>query len=152
MEPQVPITIWFPLTHKTAITNHRLVDFDGKHVRFRWRDYADDNKVKVMRLDGTEFVRRFLLHVLPKGFTRIRHYGLLANRCRAGKLARCRELLAQPEPEPPEPETVQAMMLRLTGKDITVCERCGHGPLRQVPLPKAPPETAWLAPRPRPPP
>ena len=139
-------------THKTAITNHRLVDFDGKHVRFRWRDYADGNKVKVMRLDGAEFVRRFLLHVLPKGFTRIRHYGLLANRCRAGKLARCRELLAQPEPEPPEPETVPAMMLRLTGKDITVCERCGHGPLRQVPLPKAPPETAWQAPRPRSPP
>ena len=139
-------------THKTAITNHRLVDFDGEHVRFRWRDYAHGNKVKVMRLDGGEFVRRFLLHVLPKGFTRIRHYGLLANRCRAGKLARCRELLAQPEPEPPAPETVPAMMLRLTGKDITVCDKCGHGPLRQVPLPKASPETAWRAPRPRPPP
>ena len=120
--------------HKTAITNHRLVDFDGEHVRFRWRDYAHGNKVKVMRLDVGEFIRRFLLHVLPKGFTRIRHYGLLANRCRGAKLARCRELLAQPEPEPPEPETAAAMMLRLTGKDITVCERCGHGPLRQVPL------------------
>ena len=94
-------------THKTAIANHRLVDFDGEHVRFRWRDYADGNKVKVMRLDVDEFIRRFLLHVLPRGFTRLRHYGLLANRCRARKLARCRALLAQPDPEPREPETTR---------------------------------------------
>ena len=69
-------------THKTAIGNHRLVEFDGEHVRFRWRDYADGNKAKVMRLDADEFIRRFLLHVLPRGFTRLRHYGLLANRSR----------------------------------------------------------------------
>ena len=87
-------------THKTAIGNHRLVDFDGGHVRFRWRDYADNNTVKVMRLDADEFIRRFLLHVLPHGFTRLRHYGLLANRCRASKLALCRDLLGQPAPEP----------------------------------------------------
>ena len=96
-------------TRKTAITNHRRVDFDGEQVRFRWRDHAHGNKVKVMRLDGGESARRFLLHVLPKGFTRIRHYGLLANRRRAGKLARCRELLAQPEPEPPEPARLLKM-------------------------------------------
>ena len=89
----VPIKTWFPLTHKTAITNHRLVDFDGERVRFRWRDYADGNKAKLMRLDADEFIRRFLLHVLPRGFTRLRHYGLLANRCRARKLAVCRDLL-----------------------------------------------------------
>ena len=119
-------------THKTAIGNHRLVDFDGEHVRFHWRDYADGNKVKVMRLDADEFVRRFLLHVLPRGFTRLRHYGLLANRCRARKLALCRGLLGQPAPEPPEPETAQEMMLRLTGIDITVCRQCGEGTLRQI--------------------
>ena len=119
-------------THKTAIGNHRLVDLDGEHVRFRWRDYADGNKVKVMRLDADEFVRRFLLHVLPRGFTRLRHYGLLANRCRARKLALCRGLLGQPAPEPPEPETAQEMMLRLTGIDITVCRQCGEGTLRQI--------------------
>ena len=56
-------------THKTAIGNHRLVDFDGEHVRFRWRDYADGNRRKVMRLEADEFIRRFLLHVLPRGFT-----------------------------------------------------------------------------------
>ena len=138
-------------THKTAITNHRLVDFDGEHVRFRWRDYADGNKVKVMRLEADEFIRRFLLHVLPHGFTRLRHYGLLANRFRAGKLARCRTLLDQPEPEPFEPEDTQAMMLRLTGKDITVCEQCGQGPLQRTAIPKASPEAVCQAARPRPP-
>lgn len=114
-------------THKTAIGNHRLVDFDGEHVRFRWRDYADANKVKVMRLDADEFIRRFLLHVLPRSFTRLRHYGLLASRYRARKLGLCRGLLHQPAPEPREPET-----LRLTGIDITVCGQCGKGTLRQM--------------------
>ena len=119
-------------THKSAIANHRLVDFDAEHVRFRWRDYAHGNKLKVMRLDAGEFIRRFLLHVLPRGFTRLRHYGLLGNRGRARNLALCRTLLAQPAPEPREPETPQAMMLRLTGIDITVCRQCGHGALRRI--------------------
>ena len=119
-------------THKTAIGNHRLVGFDGQHVRFRWRDYADGNRVKVMRLDADEFIRRFLLHVLPHGFTRLRHYGLLANRCRARKLALCRALLDQPAPEPREPETTREMMLRLTGIDIALCGRCGRGTLHQT--------------------
>ena len=119
-------------SHKTAIGNHRLVDFDGEHVRFRWRDYADNNTVKVMRLHADEFIRRFLLHVLPHGFTRLRHYGLLANRCRASKLALCRDLLGQPAPEPREPETAQEMLLRLTGIDITVCRQCGKGTLHQT--------------------
>ena len=119
-------------THKTAIANHRLVDFDGEHVRFRWRDYAQGNKVKVMRLKAGEFVRRFLLHVLPRGFTRLRHYGVLANRARARKLALCRALLDQPAPEARDPETAQEMMLRLTGIDITVCRHCGVGTLSQV--------------------
>ena len=119
-------------THKSAIANHRLVDFDGEHVRFRWRDYAHGNKRKVMRLDAGEFVRRFLLHVLPRRFTRLRHYGVLANRGRARNLALCRALLDQPAAEPREPETSQAMMLRLTGIDITVCRHCGMGTLSRI--------------------
>ena len=119
-------------THKSAIANHRLVDFDGEHVQFRWRDYAHGNKVKVMTLDTGEFIRRFLLHVLPRGFTRLRHYGVLANRGRTRKLALCRTLLAQPDPKPREPESPQAMMLRLTGIDITVCPECGRGTLRRI--------------------
>ena len=138
-------------THKTAIANHRLVDFDAEQVRFRWRDYARANKLKVMRLDAGEFIRRFLLHVLPRGFTRLRHYGLLGNRGRARKLALCRTLLAQPIPEPREPETPQAMMLRLTGIDITVCRQCGHGALRRILL-LAPHNYAVMrVPAPRPP-
>ena len=138
-------------THKSAIANHRLVDFDGEHVRFRWRDYARGNQRKVMRLDAGEFIRRFLLHVLPRRFTRLRHYGLLGNRGRARKLALCRTLLAQPIPEPREPETPQAMMLRLTGIDITVCRQCGHGALRRILL-LAPNNYAVMrVPAPRPP-
>ena len=149
--PEQVLTYLGRYTHKTAISNHRLVDFDGQNVRFRWRDYAHGNKRKVMSLDVDEFIRRFLLHVLPHGFTRLRHYGLLANRFRAGKLARCRALLAQPEPEPSEPETTQELLLRLTGIDITLCQQCGQGPLRQVPIPKSRSHTAWGAPKSRPP-
>jgi len=119
-------------THKVAIANHRLVDFDGEHVRFRWRDYADGNRRKVMRLRADEFIRRFLLHVLPRGFTRLRHYGLLGNRDRNRKLALCRALLKQAAPPPREPETAKAMMLRLTGIDITLCRHCGCGTLHRV--------------------
>ena len=82
-------------THRVAISNHRLVAIDDTHVSFRWKDYRDNgrSKSKVMRLTPGEFMRRFLLHVLPDGFHRIRHYGLFANGHRAEKLALCRKLL-----------------------------------------------------------
>jgi hypothetical protein len=70
-------------THRVAIANHRLVSIAGGTVRFRWRDYAHHNQLKVMALPAAEFLRRFLLHVVPSGFMRIRHFGLLANRHRA---------------------------------------------------------------------
>jgi hypothetical protein len=85
-------------THRVAISNHRLVSLDDRSVSFRWKDYADGNAPRTMTLDGVEFVRRFLQHVLPAGFVRIRHFGFLANRCRDDKLARCRALLGQPRP------------------------------------------------------
>src|SRR4051812_41921744 len=80
-------------THKAAISNHRLVDLAAGRVSFRWKDYAHGGRQGVMTLDAVEFVRRFLMHVLPSGFVRVRHYGLLANRHRQEKLARCRDLL-----------------------------------------------------------
>jgi len=80
-------------THRIAISNHRLLAFDGEHVTFRWRDYAHGNQSRVMSLHAIEFLRRFFLHVLPKGFVRIRHFGFLANRFRAARLALCRKLL-----------------------------------------------------------
>ena len=127
-------------THKVAISNHRLVDFDRQYVRFHWRDYADRNRKKTMRLHADEFIRRFLLHVLPFRFTRIRHYGLLSNRDRNQKLAACRALLGQDPTQPPPPETPTIMMLRLTGIDITMCPCCKQGTLVRIdtlnPLPR----------------
>ncbi len=88
-------------------------------VRSRWRDSARGNCVKTMALSAGEFLSRFLLHVPPGGFVRIRHFGLLANRGRTAKLARCRALLAAVAPEAPAaPEPVAALLLRLTGVDI----------------------------------
>ena len=85
-------------THRVAISNNRLIDFADGQVAFAWKDYRHESRRKVMRLDAQEFVRRFLLHVLPTGFQRIRHYGLLANRHREIKLEHCRQLLAAPAP------------------------------------------------------
>jgi hypothetical protein len=85
-------------THRVAIANSRLLDLDQTHVSFGWKDYRESgcHKSKVMRLDVSEFMRRFLLHVLPNGFHRIRHYGLFANTHRADKLALSRSLLDVP--------------------------------------------------------
>jgi DNA-directed RNA polymerase subunit RPC12/RpoP len=80
-------------THRVAISNHRLVAFENDRVSFRWRDYAHGGKKKVMTVSADEFLRRFLLHVLPKGLVRIRHFGFFANRRRKTALARCRQLL-----------------------------------------------------------
>jgi predicted Zn-ribbon and HTH transcriptional regulator len=81
-------------THRVAISNHRLLAFDQERVTFRWKDYARGGKQGQMTLPATEFLRRFFLHVLPKGFVRIRHFGFLANRFRASRLALSRQLLA----------------------------------------------------------
>ena len=80
-------------THRVAISNHRIVSFDGEHITFRYKDYAHGGKQRVMTLTAVEFLRRFFLHVLPKGFVRIRHFGFLANRWRTARLATCREVL-----------------------------------------------------------
>jgi len=86
-------------THRIAISNARILDIDAREVTFRYTDYGDHDRTKVMRLEGEEFVRRFLLHILPKGLMRVRHYGFLANRCRKAKLARIRSALNAPSPE-----------------------------------------------------
>ncbi|TIR15057.1 MAG: IS91 family transposase, partial [Mesorhizobium sp.] len=87
-------------THRVAISNNRLIDIEDGAVRFRWKDYRHGDRQKVMTVSADEFMRRFLLHVLPEGFHRIRYYGFLGNRHRAQKLARCRGLLGMPAPEP----------------------------------------------------
>ena len=85
-------------THRVAISNRRLVAVDDRTVSFDWRDYAHGDRPRTMTLDGREFLRRFLLHAIPAGFTRVRHFGLLANRVRAANLQRCRDLLAVAPP------------------------------------------------------
>lgn len=94
-------------THRVAISNRRIVSLTDEHVSFRYRDRKCDSAMRTMTLDGVEFLRRFLLHVLPKGFVRIRYFGLLANRVRTDNLARCRALLGVPTTSPaPAAETV----------------------------------------------
>ena len=89
-------------THRVAISNNRLLDIENDRIRFHWKDYRDNNQQKTMTLSAEEFIRRFLMHVLPDGFQRIRYYGFLSNRDREEKLAVCRQLLGMPSlvPEP----------------------------------------------------
>jgi hypothetical protein len=114
-------------THRIAISNHRILSIQHNRVAFRYRDSPNANKKKVMYLDAQEFIRRFLLHVLPKGFVRIRHYGLLANRNRKEKIARCRDLLAAPTPEQHSPQNRRKRLLERTGVDIGRCPACREG-------------------------
>ena len=85
-------------THRVALSNSRLLSLENGQVSFRWTDYADQNRSKTMTLDAVEFMRRFLLHVLPRGFVRIRQFGFLANRVRKQKLVLCRSLLTAQSP------------------------------------------------------
>ncbi len=128
-------------THRVALSNERLLSLDPDGlVRFRWKDYADGDRPKVMALPAAEFIRRFLLHVVPDRFVRIRHFGLFANRTRQATLARCRELLHQPPPPPLAPESVPALVLRLTGLDLDRCPVCPEGRMRRTEvLPPTPP-------------
>ena len=123
-------------THRVAISNQRLIAMEEGKVSFRWKDYADGNQPKTMELEAVEFIRRFLQHVVPSGFVRIRHYGFLANRHRDAKLLRCRELLAvatvppeklaPTEPKHPEPEPAVAM------PEWQRCSSCRQGRMTWV--------------------
>jgi hypothetical protein len=113
-------------THRVAIANSRLVSLSDGQVSFRWKDYRHHDKPRLMTLDADEFIRRFLLHVLPKNFHRIRVYGYLANGQRAAKLALCRRLLDAPSPEPTTPAADYRERYRqLTGRSLDVCPCCG---------------------------
>jgi len=119
-------------THRVAISNHRLISFDGDHVAFRWRDYAHGNKKRKMTLSAEEFIRRFLLHVLPKGFVRIRHFGFMANYQRSASLDVCRRLLDMaPIVRPTEmTSTSSARLCPTCHAPITVVERLNAAQLR----------------------
>jgi hypothetical protein len=111
-------------THRVAISNQRIVSLDNERVSFQWRDYKDANKTKLMTLDSSEFIRRFLMHVLPSRFVKIRHYGILSNRNRSQKLRLCQKLTFSKIWES-QKLSVGELFLKLTGIDIRVCPCCG---------------------------
>jgi len=121
-------------THRVAISNQRLLNIDNERVTFQYKDYADHSQTKIMSLNGTEFLRRFLMHVLPRGFVRIRHYGFLANRYRGDNLSLCRKLLGVSESTPsdslasdsPQPANMMASEPELP------CPVCKTGKLLRI--------------------
>jgi len=114
-------------THRIAISNGRLIAVENGQVTFRWRDSADHNTQKIITLEAVEFIRRFLMHVLPAGFVKIRHCGLLANRHCQASLALCRSLLRSPQNV--VPDLVTELRLRAVRRNCPVCQ---HGTLHII--------------------
>jgi hypothetical protein len=132
-------------THRIAISNQRLIQCDEATVRFRYRDSGDHDRQKTMALNAQEFIRRFLLHVLPDGFVKIRHYGLHGNRTRRSKIAHCRRLLlgVWTETRQKAKATWEDVLLRVLGVDVRLCPECGGQMARTEVLSvgRAPPAT-----------
>jgi Putative transposase/Transposase zinc-binding domain len=126
-------------THRVAIANGRLLACDNGRVRFRWKDYRAGNKSKVMTLDANEFIRRFLLHVLPSRFRRIRHFGFLANTCRNDKLIRIGAALGTGQPAPSiKPAGYRERYAALFGRRLDVCLCCGGRMVEVATMPRTP--------------
>jgi hypothetical protein len=120
-------------THRVAISNQRLLAADDSQVTFQWKDYRQPHHSKRMTLTPEEFIRRFLLHALPPGFQRIRHYGLLSNCHRSAKLDLCRQLLAAPAAELlPRPQDYRDFYEALTSQSLHRCPRCASGPMVRI--------------------
>jgi len=117
-------------THRVAITNNRIIKIENGRVFFKWRDYKDGNKIKIMSLDAGEFIRRFLMHVLPAGFMKIRYFGILASRNKKHTLSRCRaikELKTKRQEDNDKSLTWQDWFFKITGVDIACCPKCKKG-------------------------
>lgn len=112
-------------THRVAISNNRILKLENGEVSFKWRDYKDSNRWKVMTVSATEFIRRFLMHVLPPRFTKIRHYGLFSSRDKGERLLLCKQLTQTPI-LPKVSLTAAELIRKLTGRDISKCPVCGH--------------------------
>lgn len=126
-------------THRIAISNQRIISFDKETVTFEVKDYKNNNKKKTVTMKGTEFIRRFLMHVLPNRFVKIRHYGLLANRNRKTKLVLCRKLTKTPSYKPLfEGKSTLEIVSILFEKDVTLCPECKKAHLTEIYSWKAP--------------
>jgi len=132
--PQQGLRYLARYTHRVAISNQRLVSLQDGKVTFRWKDYSQGNQHRTMTLGVTEFIRRFLLHVLPRGFVKIRHFGFLANRCRREKIALCRELLAaRPMTQTPGPNSREASAPeQQESESADYCPVCNVGHMKPV--------------------
>jgi hypothetical protein len=119
-------------THRVAISNQRIISMVGNRVTFRWRDYSKGNKQKMMTLDVHEFIRRFMLHVLPKGFRKIRHYGILASRDKSARIALCRKLTRM-RFKAPATATALDLLRKIFGENFNLCPCCGIGHLSRSP-------------------
>ena len=115
-------------THRVAISNNRIIKEEKGEVTFKYRDYKDKKKIKEMTITAEEFIRRFLLHILPPRFMKIRHYGLLGNRNKKTKLAECKRLTNTANLEKPEINTL-AILKRTLGVDFNLCPVCHKGHL-----------------------
>ena len=137
--PQQVLAYLARYTHRVAIANSRLISLSDGNVRFTWKDYRAHGKTKVMTLTADEFIRRFLLHALPDGFHRIRHYGFLANGGRSDHLARCRQLLdTRVTGAAPEPTGNHAKSdCRFVAPDFAICPDCGGTMRRVAAVPRA---------------
>jgi hypothetical protein len=131
-------------THRIALSNRRLVSIDDRNVTFNWKDYAHGNRPRTMTLEGREFLRRFLLHAVPRGFMRIRHFGLFANRTRGRNLETCRRLLSSPSPADLDLGSIPLATASLADTSGHArCPLCGRG--RMLPGPNlSPPELVRL--------
>jgi hypothetical protein len=123
-------------THRVAISNHRIRSLQDGQVKLTYRDRRDGDRQKLMQLPAEEFIDRFLKHVLPKSFMRIRHYGLLANRAKQHRLVACRRLLDVAPPEPSEPKSPADWLLLWTGEDMTRYPHCDRPELVSEELPR----------------
>jgi len=119
-------------THKIAISNNRILSCDKKSVTFKWRDYSDSNKSKIMKLHPGEFIRRFLSHIVPTGFMRIRFFGFLGNACKAKNIELIRKQLSHVQPKTDIKKDTKALMIELIGVDISICPVCKKGRLQTI--------------------
>ncbi|MHB1041462.1 MAG: IS91 family transposase [Eubacteriales bacterium] len=117
-------------THRVAISNSRILSLKNGNVSFKWRDYKDAKKWKVMTFSADEFIRRFLTHILPARFMKIRHYGLLGNRNKTSKLSLCKKLTSTPVIPFERASTLQ-LIQKIIGKDVSKCLNCGSDKLRR---------------------
>jgi Putative transposase/Transposase zinc-binding domain len=129
-QPEVVLEYLARYTARVAISNRRIVEVSDDRVTFSYRDRRAGGVAAWMTLEGVEFVRRFLLHVLPPGLQRVRSFGFLANRSKKRNLARCRQFLEAPEPEPIDQGDWRQRLLKRHGVDPLTCPCCGHGTMR----------------------